>query len=127
MPNIHLKDNIKEKALKLEFTKSEAGTLIKDIFSKQIKDKVEKGLADLLITEQFTATMSVSEQKWKNIGEKGETFYQYFKDNKLYQIKGCMSAEVRAIIALGFPREPYLQNANVCMKKRTEPCRFKKM
>ena len=38
-----MKDNIKEKAFKLEFTKSEAGTLIKDIFGKQIKDKVEKG------------------------------------------------------------------------------------
>ena len=46
---------------------------------------------------------------------KRETFYQYFKDNKLYQIKGCMSAEVRAIVGLGFPRKPYLQNANVCM------------
>ena len=32
----------KEKALKLEFTKSEVGTLIKDIFSKQIKEKVEQ-------------------------------------------------------------------------------------
>ena len=41
MPNIYMKDN-KEKALKLEFTKSEVGTLIKNIFSKQIKDKVEK-------------------------------------------------------------------------------------
>ena len=38
-----MKDNIKEKAFKLEFTKSEAGALIKDIFGKQIKDKVEKG------------------------------------------------------------------------------------
>ena len=41
MPNIQMKDN-KEKVLKLEFTNSEVGTLIKDIFSKQIKDKVEK-------------------------------------------------------------------------------------
>ena len=63
MPNIRLKDNIKEKALKLQFTKSEVGTLIKDIFGKQIKDKVEKGLSDSLITEQFTATMTVLEQK----------------------------------------------------------------
>ena len=38
-----MKDNIKEKTLKLEFKKSEVGTLIKDIFGKQIKDKVEKG------------------------------------------------------------------------------------
>ena len=70
-----MKDNIKEKALKLEFAKSEVGTLIKDILGKQIKNKVEKGLADSLITEQFTTTMTVLEQKWKNIGEKGETFY----------------------------------------------------
>ena len=69
-----MKDNIKEKALKLEFTKSEVGTLIKDIFGKEIKDKVEKGLADSLITEQLTATMTVLERKWKNIVEKGETF-----------------------------------------------------
>ena len=40
MQNIHMKGNIKEKALKLEFTKSEVGTLIKDIFGKEIK--VEK-------------------------------------------------------------------------------------
>ena len=108
-----MKDNIKEKAMRLEFTKFEIGTLIKDIFGKQIKDKVEKGLADSLITEQFTATTTVLEQKWKNIWEKGETFYQYFKDNKLYQIKGCIYAEVRGIDALGFPRKPYLQNENV--------------
>ena len=38
---MHMKDN-KEKAQKLEFTKSEVGTIIKDIFSKQIQDKVEK-------------------------------------------------------------------------------------
>ena len=74
MQNIHMKDNIKEKALKLEFTKSEVGTLIKDIFGKEIKDKVEKGLADSLITEKLTATMTVLERKWKNIVEKGETF-----------------------------------------------------
>ena len=57
--------------MKLEFTKSEVGTLIKDIFDKQIKDKVEKGLADSLIDEQFTATMTVSEQKMEKLCEKG--------------------------------------------------------
>ena len=41
MPNIHMKDN-KENSLNLEFTKSEVGTLIKDIFRKQIEDTVEK-------------------------------------------------------------------------------------
>ena len=82
-----MKDNIKVKSLKLEFTKSEVGTLIKDIFDKQIKEKVEKGLADLLIDEQFTAIMTVSEQKkGKTLGKR--RFYHYFKDNKLYQIKG---------------------------------------
>ena len=89
-------------------------TLIKDIFGKQIKEKVEKGLADSLVTEQFTVTMTVLEQKWKSIGEKGETFYQYFNSNKLYQIKGCMSAEVRSIVGLGFAQKSYLQNVNVC-------------
>ena len=69
--DIHLKDNIKEKPLKLEFTKSEVGTLIKDIFDKQIKNKVEKGLADSLIDEQFTATMTVSEQKMEKHWKKG--------------------------------------------------------
>ena len=57
--------------MQLEFTKSEVGTLIKDIFDKQIKDKVEKGLADSLIDEQFTATMTVSEQKMEKHCEKG--------------------------------------------------------
>ena len=66
-----MKDNIKVKSLKLEFTKSEVGTLIKDIFYKQIKEKVEKGLADLLIAEQFTATMTVSEQKTEKHWGKG--------------------------------------------------------
>ena len=70
--------------------------------------------------------MIVLEQKWKNIGEKGETFYQYFKDNKLYQIKGCMSAEVRAIAGLGFPGKPYLQNADVCMNNVLNPTGSKK-
>ena len=102
MPNIHMKDNINEKAMKLEFAKSE------DIFHQKI-------------SAESTANMTVLKQKWKNIGEKGETFYQYFKDNKLYQIKGCMSAEVRAIVGLGFPQKPYLKNANVCMNNVLNP------
>ena len=93
-----MKDNIKEKALNLKFPKSEVGKLIKYIFGKQIEDKVEKDLADSLTIEEFTATMIVLEQKWKNIREEGEQFYQYFKDKKFYQIKSCMSAEVRAIV-----------------------------
>ena len=40
--DMHMKDNIKEKALKLGFTKSEVGTLIKDVFGKQIEGTVEK-------------------------------------------------------------------------------------
>ena len=118
MPNIihslcdmHMKDNIKEKVLKLRITKSEVGTLIKDIFGKQIEDIVEKGLADSLTTEELKATMNALEQKWKNIGQKGEQFYQYFKDNTLYQIKNCMSAEVRAMVGLRFPPKSYLQTS----------------
>ena len=57
--------------MKLEFTKSEVGTLIKDIFDKQIKDKAERGLADSLIDEQFTATVTVSEQKMEKHWENG--------------------------------------------------------
>ena len=106
-----MKDNIKEKVLKLGITKSEVGTLIKDIFVKQIEDIVEKGLADSLTTEKLKATMNALEQKWKNIGQKGEQFYQYFKDNTLYQIKNCMSAEVRAMVGLGFPPKSYLQTS----------------
>ena len=108
-----MKDNIKEKSLKLEFTKSEVGTLIKDIFDQQIKDKVEKGLADSLIDEQFTATMTVSEQKMEKHWEKGG-FINISKITKLYQIKGCMSAEVRAIVGLGFPRKSYLNKMQTC-------------
>ena len=55
--------------------------------------------------------MNALEQKWKNIGQKGEQFYQYFKDNTLYQIKNCMSAEVRAMVGLGFPPKSYLQTS----------------
>ena len=35
--DMHTKDNIKEKALKLGFTKSEVGTLIKDILVSRLK------------------------------------------------------------------------------------------
>ena len=77
--NMHMKDNIKEKALKLGFTKSEVGRLNKDIFGKQIEDTVEKGLADSLTTKEFTATMNVLEQKWKNIGQKGSSFINISK------------------------------------------------
>ena len=45
---MHMKNNIKEKALNLGFTKLEVGTLIKVFFGKQIEDKIEKGLADSL-------------------------------------------------------------------------------
>ena len=76
--------------------KSEVGTLIKNIFGQQIEETVEKGLANSFITDEFTATMNVSKQKWKNIGQKGGQFYQYFKDNKMYQIKSCMPSEERA-------------------------------
>ena len=87
MPNIihllcdmHIKDNIKEKPFKLGFTKSEVGTLIKDIFGNQNEDTIEKGLlADSLTTEEFTATMIVLEQTWKNIGEEGGSFINISK------------------------------------------------
>ena len=49
IPNIihdmYMKENIKEKQLKLGFTKSEKGTPSKYIFGKQIEDTVVKGLA----------------------------------------------------------------------------------
>ena len=133
MPNIihllcdmHMKDNIKEKLFKLEFAKSEVGTFIKNIFVKQIDDKIEKGLADSLRTEEFTATMIVLEHKWKKNQEKGVQFYQYFKDNKLYEIKSCMPADVREIVGLGFPLKPYLQNASECMNSVLKPAGSKK-
>ena len=37
-----------------------------------------------------------------------------------------MSAEVRAIVGLGFPRKSYLQNANVCMNNALNPADSKK-
>ena len=129
--DLHMKGNIKEKALKLKrHTKSRVGTLIKYIFGKPIEGKVEKGLADSLTTEEFTATMTVLKQKWRNIGEKGKQFYHYFKDNKLYQIKSCMSAEERVIVGLQFPPKPNLQNANECMNsvlKRAGPRKCKRI
>ena len=70
--------------------------------------------------------MIVLEQKWKNIGEKGEQFYQYFKDNKLYQIKSSMSAEEREIVGIGFPPKPYFQNASECMNSVLKPAGSKK-
>ena len=117
----NMKNTIKEKALKLGFTKSEVAALIKDIFSTQIEDKVKKCLSDSLTTGKFTATMFVLEQKWKNIREKEKQFDQYFKDNKLFQIKRCMSAEVRVMIGFGFPTKSYLQNGNESMNSVLKP------
>ena len=37
-----------------------------------------------------------------------------------------MSAEVRAIVGLGFPQKPYLQNANVCINNVLNPAGSKK-
>ena len=45
----------------------------------------------------------------------------YFKDNKLYQIKSCMPAEVRAMVGLGSPPKPCLQNASECMDSALKP------
>ena len=42
MPNTHMKYYIKEKALKLEFTESEVGTLIKDILVSRLKTKLKR-------------------------------------------------------------------------------------
>ena len=63
MPNIihllydkHLKRNVREKALK-----SEVSTLINDTSGRQIEGKVETSLADVLTTEEFTATIIVLE------------------------------------------------------------------
>ena len=128
LPNItHLlcdmvmRENIKEKSLKLGFTKSEVAAVIEDSFSTQIEDTVEEGLADSLAAEKFTATMIAVEQKWKNNGEKGEQFYHYLKVEKLYQTKSCMSAEVRAVVGLRSPPKTYLQNANKCMNSVLKP------
>ena len=65
--------------MKLGFKKSEVGTFIKYIFGKQTEGTEEKSLADSLTTEEFTATMIVLEQKWKNIRKKGSTFINISK------------------------------------------------
>ena len=61
-----IKENIKEKSLKLRFTELEVGTDIKDIFGKQTEYLVEKGLADSLTTEAtmiFRAKMEKRSRK----------------------------------------------------------------
>lgn len=128
MPNIahllcgmHMNDNIKEKAVKLGFEKLEITTLMHDISGKQIKDVIEEDLVDSLTNEKFRAYMEFLEQKWKNIGEKGERIYYYFKNNKLNRIKDCMPAKLRSVVGLGFPPKPYLQNANECMDSVLTP------
>ena len=100
MSGLILKDNIKEKALNLRFTKSEIGTLIKYIFGKQIEDA---GVINRIYSNHDCLGTKIG-KPW----EKGERFYQYFKDNKLYQINSCMPAEVKAMVGLGFPPNPYL-------------------
>ena len=61
--------------------------------------------------------MIVLEQKLKKSWEKINIsmFYQYFKDNKLHQIKSCISADVSVMVGLRFPPKPYLPNVNECM------------
>ena len=63
-----IKKNIKEKSLKLRFTKLEVGTDIKDNFGKQTEDLVEKGLAHYLTTE---ATMIFRTKMEKCSGKRG--------------------------------------------------------
>ena len=66
--DMDIKENVKEKSLKLRFTKLEVGTDIKDIFGKQTDDLVEKGLADSLTTE---ATMIFRTRMEKRSGKRG--------------------------------------------------------
>ena len=94
--------------MKLGFTTLEIGTLIKYIFGKQTEDTVVKGWR---IHSNHDCLGTKIEKPWEN----EERFYQYFKDNKLYQIKSCMSADVTAIVGLGFPPNSYLQNEKECM------------
>ena len=50
-----MKDNVKEKAKSLGFQKSEISSILAVIFSKQIRDIIEKGLVDSLTLEEFDA------------------------------------------------------------------------
>ena len=65
--------------------------------------------------KDFSLVLSNLKQKWQSFDEKGDIFYKYFEEQKLYGIKECMSAEIRSMVGLGFPQKPYLQNGNECM------------
>ena len=57
---------------------------------------------------------SLIEQKWKNDGDRGRAFLEYFVKFKKDLIKKCMISPIREKCGLGSPPAEYDQNGNEC-------------
>ena len=89
--------------------------ITKDIFGSTIGDSVVKGLVESNSHDEFGNNAEELMQKWCALGNSEAQFSEYFRLHKLQHICNCMTAELRAMVGLGFPPKPYTQNANECI------------
>ena len=113
--DIHGKKNISKKLSDLGVSKINKRKIMKDIFGSQLGDLPEKGLVDSDVLDDFERDSEKLMENWNKLGEAEKRFSQYFENNKLNDIRNCMSTELRAMAGLGFPPKPYTQNANECI------------
>ncbi|XP_062573500.1 uncharacterized protein LOC134235383 [Saccostrea cucullata] len=113
--DIHMQDNIERKLKELGIQKKEAKSYIEDIFGKISHETKIKGLVDSMSPEEFDEKLSSLQNEWKSRHSSGLSFLDYFLEHKAELIKNCMNADLRSLAGLGYPPQPYNQNANECM------------
>ena len=113
--DIHMKKDIKKKLTKFGTGKGYKQEITKDIFGSTIGDSVVKGLVESNSHDEFENNAEELMQKWCALGNSEAQFSEYFRLHKLQHIRNCVTAELHAMVGLGFPPKPYTQNANECI------------
>lgn len=113
--DIHMQDNIERKLKELGIPKKEAKLYTEDIFGKISHETKIKGLVDSMSAEEFDQKLSSLQTEWKSRHSNGSSFLNYFLEYKAELIKNCINADLRSLVGLGYPPQPYNQNANECM------------
>ncbi len=111
--DMHMKDNIYGKIKKLGIDKQIAKDIVSDIFG--CREQHIPGLVDVTDSQEFENKMDDLMNKWSQAHPKGNQFFVYFKKYKAADIMNCMASNLRSMSGLGYPPQPYLQNANECL------------
>lgn len=98
--DMHMKHNIKSKLSSLGVPPAVAKEYMADIFGRG----EEAGLVHCQNGAEFDRGLDNLKSVWETRHAKGTDFFQYFIKNKASPIRETMTASVRSMCGLGFPR-----------------------